>query len=41
MDSNWIHGPSAQNNGASSKMVLEIGIVLMIVDDSNFSCTLD
>jgi hypothetical protein len=37
MDSNWIHGPSDQNGGAAPKMVLEIGIVLMIADDSDFS----
>jgi hypothetical protein len=39
MDSNWIHGPSGQNSGATSKMVLEIGTVLMITDDSIFSWT--
>jgi hypothetical protein len=37
MDSNWIHGPSGQNGGATLKMVLEIGAILMIADDSNFS----
>jgi hypothetical protein len=37
MDSNWIHGPSGQNGGATQKMVLEIGTVLMIANDSNFS----
>jgi hypothetical protein len=37
MDSNWIHGPSGQNSGASPKMVLKIGTVLMIADDSDFS----
>jgi hypothetical protein len=36
MDSNWIHGPSSQNGGATPKTVLKIGIVLMIVDDSDF-----
>jgi hypothetical protein len=39
MDSNWIHGPSGQNCGAAQKMVLEIGTVLMIADDYNFSWT--
>jgi hypothetical protein len=39
MDSNWIHGSSGQNSGTTPKMVLEIGIVLMIVDDSNFRWT--
>jgi hypothetical protein len=39
MDSNWIHGPSGQNSGAAPKMILEIGIILMIVDHSNFSST--
>jgi hypothetical protein len=39
MDSNWIHGPSGQNSGAAPKMVLKISIVLMITDDSDFSCT--
>jgi hypothetical protein len=39
MDSNWIHGPSGQNGGAAPKMVLKIGTLLMIVDDSNFSWT--
>jgi hypothetical protein len=37
MDSNWIHGPSGQNGGATPKMVLEIGTVLIIADDSDFS----
>jgi hypothetical protein len=37
MDSNWIHGPSGQNGDAAPKIVLEIGTVLMISDDSNFS----
>jgi hypothetical protein len=37
MDSNWIHGPSGQNSSAAPKMILEIGTVLMITDDSNFS----
>jgi hypothetical protein len=41
MDSNWIHGPSGQNSGASPKIVLEIGTILMIVDDYDFSWTLD
>jgi hypothetical protein len=39
MDSNWMHGPSVQNGGAAPKMVLKIGTVLMIVDDSDFSWT--
>jgi hypothetical protein len=39
MDSNKIHGPSGQNSGAAPKMILEIGTILMIVDDSNFSWT--
>jgi hypothetical protein len=39
MDSNWIHGPSGQNSGAALKTILEIGTVLMIADDSNFSWT--
>jgi hypothetical protein len=37
MDSNWIHGPSGQNGGIAPKMILEIGTVLMIADDSDFS----
>jgi hypothetical protein len=37
MDSNWIHGPSGQNGGAAPKMILQIDIVLMIADDSDFS----
>jgi hypothetical protein len=37
MDSNWIHGPSGKNGGAAPKMVLEIGTVLIILDDSNIS----
>jgi hypothetical protein len=37
MDSNWIHGPSSQNGGAAPKKVLEIGTVLMIADDYDFS----
>jgi hypothetical protein len=41
MDSNWIHGPSGQNSGATPKMVPEIGTVLMIADDSDFSWTCD
>jgi hypothetical protein len=36
MDTNWIHGPSGQNGATAPKMVLEIGTVLMIVDDSDF-----
>jgi hypothetical protein len=39
MDFNWIHGPSGQNGGATPKIVLEIGIVLMIADDFEFSWT--
>jgi hypothetical protein len=39
MNSNWIHDPSGQNSGAAQKMVLEIGIILMIADDSDFSWT--
>jgi hypothetical protein len=39
MDSNWIHGPSGQNSGAVPKMVLKIGTILMIADDSDFSWT--
>jgi hypothetical protein len=39
MDSNWIHGQSGQNGGAAAKMVLKIGTVLMILDDSDFSWT--
>jgi hypothetical protein len=39
MDSNWIHGPSGQNSGATSKIVLKIGSILMIADDSDFSWT--
>jgi hypothetical protein len=31
--------PSGQNSGAAPKMVLEIGTILIIVDDSNFSWT--
>jgi hypothetical protein len=41
MDSNWIHGPSGQNSGTTPKTVLEIGTVLMIANDSNFSWTWD
>jgi hypothetical protein len=37
MDSNWIHGPKGQNGGATPKMVLEIGTVLMIAIDSDFN----
>jgi hypothetical protein len=36
MDSNRIHGPSGQNSGATPKMVLEIGTILMIADDFDF-----
>jgi hypothetical protein len=39
MDSNWIHDPSCQNGGAAPKMVLEIGTILMIVDDYDFCWT--
>jgi hypothetical protein len=39
MDSNWIHGPSSLIGGAAPKMVLKIGTVLMIADDSDFSWT--
>jgi hypothetical protein len=39
MNSNWLHGPSDQNSGAAPKMVLEIGTILMIVDDSDSSWT--
>jgi hypothetical protein len=39
MDSNWIHRSSDQNGGATPKMVLEIGTILMIADGSNFSWT--
>jgi hypothetical protein len=35
IDSNWIHGPSGQNGSAAPKTVLEIGIVLMIADNSD------
>jgi hypothetical protein len=41
MDSNWIHGPSGQNSGAAPKTILEIGSILMIADDSDFSWTWD
>jgi hypothetical protein len=34
MDSNWIHGPLGQHGGTTQKMVLEIGTILMIADDS-------
>jgi hypothetical protein len=37
MDSNWIHSPSGQNDGAAPKKVLEIGTVFIIADDFNFS----
>jgi hypothetical protein len=36
MDSNRIHGPLGQNGGVAPKMVLEIGTILMIADDSDF-----
>jgi hypothetical protein len=39
LDSNWIHDPSGQNSGAAPKIIQEIGTVLMIADDSNFSWT--
>jgi hypothetical protein len=39
MDSNWIHGLSGQNSDVAPKTVLEIGTVLMIADDSDFSWT--
>jgi hypothetical protein len=39
MDSNWIHDSSGQNSGAAQKTVLEIGSILMIVNDSDFSWT--
>jgi hypothetical protein len=39
MDSNGIHGQSGQNSGAAPKMILEIGTVLMIANDSDFSWT--
>jgi hypothetical protein len=39
MDSNWIHGPSGQNGGAAPKMILEIGTILMIAVNSDFSLT--
>jgi hypothetical protein len=39
MDSNWIHGTSGQNGGAEPKMVLKIGTILIITDDSDFSWT--
>jgi hypothetical protein len=39
MDSNWIHGSSGQNGGATQKTVLEISIILIIEDDYNFSWT--
>jgi hypothetical protein len=39
MDSNWIHGISGQNSGAAPKTVLQIGTLLMIMDDSDFSWT--
>jgi hypothetical protein len=35
MDFNWIHGPSGQNSGTTPKMVLQIGTVLMITDNSD------
>jgi hypothetical protein len=39
MDFNWIHGSSGQNSDAAPTTVLEIGTVLLIADDSNFSWT--
>jgi hypothetical protein len=39
MDFNWIHGPLGENGDAAPKMVLEIGTVLMIAEDSNFNWT--
>jgi hypothetical protein len=39
MDSNWIDGTSGQNGGTTPKMVLYIGTILMIPDDSDFSWT--
>jgi hypothetical protein len=39
MDSNWIHGPLGQNGGAAPKIVLKIGTVLMIAEDSDFTWT--
>jgi hypothetical protein len=39
IDSNWIHGPSSQNGGAAPKMVLKIGTILIIADDSDFCWT--
>jgi hypothetical protein len=39
MDSNWIHGPSGQNGGAAPKTILEIGTILMIAANSDFSLT--
>jgi hypothetical protein len=36
IDFNWIHDPSGQNGGITPKMVLEIGTILMIVDDSDW-----
>jgi hypothetical protein len=39
MDSNWIHGPLGQNSGATPKMVLKIGTILMIADDFDFGWT--
>jgi hypothetical protein len=37
MESNWTHDPSGQNGGAAPKIGLEIGAILMIAHDSNFS----
>jgi hypothetical protein len=39
MDSNWIHGPSGQNSGATQKTILKISTVLIIANDSDFSWT--
>jgi hypothetical protein len=39
MHSSWIHGPLGQNGGAAPKIVLEIGTLLMIADDFDFSWT--
>jgi hypothetical protein len=41
MDSNWIHSPLDKNSGAAPKMVLEIGTLLMIAGDFDFSWTSD
>jgi hypothetical protein len=39
MDPNWIHGLSGQNSGAAPKIVLKIGTIVMIADDSYISWT--